>query len=106
MDAPRRGADVVKLALAHLWQDRAAVPSAAPVLAVHDELVVEVKAGEAVAAVEWLRGHMEAAGREVVPDLPIAVEAAVVADWSGAAAPVAGAAGAAADPNGERRARA
>ncbi len=81
------GADVVKLALARLWQDRSAVPSAIPILAVHDEIVVEVDAAEAEAARAWLRGHMEEAGREVVPDVPIAVEARVVEDWSGAAAP-------------------
>ena len=33
------GADILKGALARLWADRAAVPSAAPVLAVHDEIV-------------------------------------------------------------------
>lgn len=82
------GADVLKLALARLWHDRDAVFSAMPVLAVHDEIVIEVAAEAAEASVEWLRGHMEAAGREIVADVPIAVEAAIVADWSGAAAPV------------------
>ncbi len=79
------GADVLKQALARLWTHRSAVPSAVPVLAVHDEIVIEVDAGEAEAAAKWLRGHMEAAGQGVVPDVPIAVEVAVVADWSGAA---------------------
>jgi DNA polymerase-1 len=82
------GADVLKLALAHLWHDRGAVFSAIPVLAVHDEIVIEVAAEEAEASMEWLRGHMEAAGREIVADVPIAVEAAIVADWNEAAAPV------------------
>ena len=41
------GADILKGALARLWADRASVPSAAPVLVVHDEIVCEVDRGEA-----------------------------------------------------------
>ncbi len=78
------GADVVKLALARLGEDRSAVPSASPVLVVHDEIVVEVDADEAVAAADWLRAHMEAAGTEVLPNVPVAVEAVVVGSWGGA----------------------
>ena len=41
------GADILKGALARLWNDRAVVPSAALVLAIHDEIVCEVDADEA-----------------------------------------------------------
>lgn len=78
------GADILKLALARLWEDRAAVPSAVPVLAVHDEIVMEVEMEEAAACKEWLQRHMETAGTEMLTDVPVVVDAAIVADWSGA----------------------
>ena len=56
-----------------------------PVLAVHDEIVVEVDAGHAERGVAWIVGHMTAAGADALPDVPIAVEAEVVTDWSGTA---------------------
>ncbi|HLZ71455.1 MAG TPA: DNA polymerase [Dehalococcoidia bacterium] len=77
------GADVLKLALARLWEDRAAQPAAAPVLCVHDEIVIECDAGEAEAVAAWLRGHMEAAGAELVPDVPIACDVTIAQDWAG-----------------------
>jgi DNA polymerase-1 len=77
------GADILKRALARLWADRNSVPSAAPVLAVHDEIVCEVDHGEAEACATWLTAHMEAAGAAVLPDVPVVVEAHIIADWSG-----------------------
>ena len=77
------GADILKGALGRLWADRSAVPSAAPVLVVHDEVVVEVDADEAAACAAWLTAHMTAAGAAVLADVPVVVEARVVADWSG-----------------------
>jgi DNA polymerase-1 len=77
------GADLLKLALGRLWEDRAACPSAVVVNAVHDEIVVECDAIDAMLTAAWLRQHMEAAGAELVPDVPIVAEAAVMADWSG-----------------------
>ena len=77
------GADILKGALARLWADRASVPSAALVLAVHDEIVVEVDAGEAEACAAWLIAHMTAAGAALLADVPVAVDANIVADWSG-----------------------
>jgi P4 family phage/plasmid primase-like protien len=77
------GADILKGALARLWADRDAVPSAAPVLAVHDEIVVEVDRGEADTCARWLADHMEAAGAAVLTDVPVVVETQIVADWSG-----------------------
>ncbi|MDP9406193.1 MAG: DNA polymerase [Actinomycetota bacterium] len=77
------GADMIKLALGRLWADRAAAPSAVPVLVVHDEIVLEVDAADAEAAAAWITAHMHAAGAELLSDVPVAVEAEVVADWSG-----------------------
>jgi DNA polymerase-1 len=77
------GADIVKGALARLWADREAVPSAAPVLVVHDEIVCEVDSGEAEACASWLTDHMTAAGAAVLTDVPVVVETHIVADWSG-----------------------
>jgi DNA polymerase-1 len=78
------GADILKGALTRLWADRTAVPSAAPVLVVHDEIVVEVDRGEAEAGAAWLSAHMMAAGAAVLTELPVVVETQIVADWSGA----------------------
>lgn len=77
------GADILKGALARLWADRASAPSAAPVLAVHDEIVCEVDHGDAQACASWLTAHMTAAGAAVLVDVPIVVETQIIADWSG-----------------------
>ena len=77
------GADILKGALARLWADRASVPSAVPVLVVHDEIVIELDAEDAERGVAWIIDHMTAAGAEALPDVPIEVEAQIVADWSG-----------------------
>jgi DNA polymerase I len=77
------GADLLKLALARLWQDRAAAPSAVPVLVVHDEIVVECDAATAGDTAAWLRQHMMAAGEALLPDVPVEVEVTIAADWSG-----------------------
>ena len=77
------GADILKRALARLWADRDAVPSAALILAVHDEIVIEVDDAAAEQAVAWVMEHMTAAGAELLSDVPVDVEASIVADWSG-----------------------
>jgi DNA polymerase-1 len=77
-------ADIVKLALARLWADRAHVPGAAVVLVVHDEILIECDTGEAAAVATWLTGHMEAAGAALLPDVPVVAEAQIMRDWSGA----------------------
>ena len=75
--------DILKLVLARLWNDRLSVPSAAPILAVHDELVIEVDCTEAETCAAWLRKHMLAAGAALLTDVPVVVDAAIVTDWSG-----------------------
>jgi DNA polymerase-1 len=77
------GADILKLALARLWEDRHAHPDAVPVLVVHDEIVLECDADQAEAVAAWLTTHMEAAGAALVLDVPIVAEAATFANWSG-----------------------
>jgi DNA polymerase-1 len=78
------GADILKLALARLWEDRAAQPSAMPVLCVHDEIVLECDAREAEAVAVWLKRQMEAAGEELLPAVPVVADVTIAADWSGA----------------------
>lgn len=79
------GADGLKLALALLWETRQQCPSAAPVLVVHDEIVVECDADEAETARAWLVDAMERGMRALVPQVPIVVEAVICGDWSGTA---------------------
>lgn len=81
------GADILKLALARLWEDRAAQPSACPVLCVHDEIVLECDAGEADAVAGWLKQHMEAAGAELLSAVPVVADVTIAADWSGTPLP-------------------
>ena len=44
---------------------------------------VEVDTEEAERCAAWLSEHMTAAGVALLPDVPVAVEVAIVADWSG-----------------------
>lgn len=77
------GADVLKLALARLYEDRGRFPTAFPVLVVHDEIVVECAASDAADVARWLSGHMEAAGAAILTTVPVEAEAAIMADWAG-----------------------
>jgi DNA polymerase I-like protein with 3'-5' exonuclease and polymerase domains len=52
------GADGLKAAPALLWDRRHEAPGAVPVLAVHDEVVVECDADQATATADWLRREM------------------------------------------------
>jgi len=79
------GADGLKLALALLWETRDRCPSAAPVLAVHDELVVEADAGEAEAARDWLVDCMRRGMEGFLKQVPVEVEAVICRDWAGRA---------------------
>ncbi|MBX6753654.1 MAG: bifunctional 3'-5' exonuclease/DNA polymerase [Thermorudis peleae] len=79
------GADGLKLALALLWETRQQCPSAAPVLVVHDEIVVECAVDEAETVRAWLVDAMERGMRALVPQVPIVVETMICRDWSGTA---------------------
>jgi DNA polymerase I len=76
------GADGLKLALAYLWARRDECPRAAPVLAVHDEIVVECDEKDVEKAQAWLKKAMIDGMDEVVNGLkadgpPVPIEAEV-----------------------------
>ena len=77
------GADGLKLALALLWERRAEAPGAFPVLAVHDEVVVECDAGQAEAVSAWLRRAMLDAMGPLIEPVPVGVEVKVARTWGG-----------------------
>ncbi len=81
------GADGLKLALAELWESRGRCPAARPVLAVHDELVIEAPAEAAEPARRWLVACMQRGMGEVLRQVPAVVEATIVRDYGGAPAP-------------------
>jgi DNA polymerase I len=67
------GADIVKLALAYLWET--SVPKDTfPVLVIHDEIVVETTVESVEEAETWLRGAMERAGAQTLNLVPMVVE--------------------------------
>jgi DNA polymerase-1 len=87
LNAPVQGtaADILKLALAELWENREAHPGAFPILTVHDEVVIECGEGEGEEVAAWLSetlreavshvlGHSELAGKD-------AVETIVISSW-------------------------
>jgi DNA polymerase-1 len=77
------GADGLKLALALLWERRDQVPGAFPVLAVHDEIVVEADADNASKAEEWLKTSMIDAMRPFLDPVPVEVEVKMAKTWAG-----------------------
>jgi len=56
LNAPVQGtaADILKLALAELWENREAYPHALPILTVHDEVVIECEGEDAQGVGTWL----------------------------------------------------
>jgi DNA polymerase-1 len=80
------GADGLKLALALLWERRDRCPTAKPVLAVHDEVVIECPAEDAEQTQEWLVAAMRDGMQPLLPRVPVIVEPKIIADWSGAPA--------------------
>lgn len=87
LNAPVQGtaADGMKLALAFLWERREECPGAIPILAVHDELVVECDEEDAEKAKAWLvkamKDGMDAVVNVSEPRVPIEVEASVAQTW-------------------------
>jgi DNA polymerase-1 len=77
------GADGLKAALALLWETRDRCPTAAPVLCVHDEVVVEVDADEAEQAREWLVDCMTRGMQRFLRRVPVVVDATIARDWAG-----------------------
>jgi len=75
------GADGLKLALALLWERRDQVPGAYPVLAVHDEIVVECAVEQAEAVATWLRSAMVDAMAPLLGTVPVVVDVQTAARW-------------------------
>jgi len=76
--------DGMKGALALLWKTRDRCPSAAPVVCVHDEIVVECDVEEAERVRDWLIECMVRGMGVFLPHVPVAVDAAIINNWSGA----------------------
>jgi DNA polymerase-1 len=85
LNTPVQGteADGLKTALALLWERRAEVPGAFPVLAVHDELVIECDPSQADAASAWLRQAMLDGMAPLIDPVPVEVEVRVGRTWGG-----------------------
>jgi DNA polymerase-1 len=79
------GADGLKMALALLWERREQMPGAFPVLAVHDEIVVEADAGQADAAAAWVKQAMLDAMAPLIDPVPVSVDVQVSSTWGGGA---------------------
>jgi DNA polymerase-1 len=76
-------ADGFKAALALLWERRDQCPGAFPVLAVHDEIVVECDAERADAAEAWLKAAMVDGMAPLIDPVPVVVEVQVGRTWGG-----------------------
>jgi DNA polymerase-1 len=76
------GCDGLKAALALLWDRRQQVPGAYPVLAVHDELVVETAEDRMQETEEWLEQCMKEGMQKVLHVVPVEVEVKHGRDWS------------------------
>jgi DNA polymerase I len=77
------GADGLKLALALLWERRDRAPGAFPVLAVHDEIVVEADTERADAVAAWLKQAMLDAMIPLIEPVPVEVEVKIARNWGG-----------------------
>src|SRR5256884_4414243 len=76
------GADGLKLALGLLHETRDEVPSAVPVLAVHDEIVLECDRQDAERARLWLERCMREGMATLLKRVAVEVESHVGRDWS------------------------
>jgi DNA polymerase-1 len=87
LNAPVQGtaADGMKVALAIIWERRGECPGAVPILAVHDEIVVECDKGDAEKVEGWLKramvDGMDAVANATEPRVPIEVEVTVSNTW-------------------------
>jgi DNA polymerase I-like protein with 3'-5' exonuclease and polymerase domains len=77
------GADGLKIALGLLRERRAESPGTVPVLAVHDEIVVECDTAQANFVEEWLRAAMIDAMRPLIDPVPVQVDVAIARTWGG-----------------------
>lgn len=71
------GADGLKAAIALLWERREACPDATLVLAIHDELVVEVPTEKASAAKAWLEAALKDGMQPLIAPVPVELETTI-----------------------------
>ncbi len=67
--------------MALLWQRKAECPEAFPILAVHDEIVIEAPANKAEEAKEWLVQCMVDGMAQILREVPVVVDAAIKENW-------------------------
>lgn len=77
------GADGLKRALALLWERRHLCPGAVPVIACHDEIVVECDAEQAPVVEAWLRLAMLDGMAPLVHPVPVEIETQIGPSWGG-----------------------
>ncbi|MGF1583275.1 MAG: DNA polymerase [Gemmataceae bacterium] len=75
------GADGLKRALALLWQRWKECPGAFPVLAVHDEIVVECAVEQADVVKQWLEKAMVDGMQPLIDPVPVVVEGKISRTW-------------------------
>lgn len=85
LNSPVQGdeADGLKQALAILWGTRDEVPSAVPVLVVHDEITMECDEKDGEKCAEWLKVCMIEGMRSILDPVPCDVEAKIGTTWGG-----------------------
>jgi DNA polymerase-1 len=71
-------ADGLKQALSLLWERRAEHPEAVPVLAVHDQIVIETTPEAAEGVREWLVKAMKDGMQEFTDPVPVKVDTKIV----------------------------
>jgi DNA polymerase I-like protein with 3'-5' exonuclease and polymerase domains len=67
------GADGLRQAPAHLWERRHECPGGVPVIACHDEIVVECDADQAETVAAWLRQAMVEGMAPLIQPVPVVV---------------------------------
>jgi DNA polymerase-1 len=77
------GGDGIKAALALLWERRGDCLHAIPVLAVHDEIVIEADEDKAAEAAKWLESAMIDAMTPILDPVPCVVEVKQGRTWGG-----------------------
>jgi DNA polymerase I-like protein with 3'-5' exonuclease and polymerase domains len=77
------GADGLKQALGLLWERRHDCPGAFPVIACHDEIVIECDADQAEAVASWLKHAMLDGMAPLIEPVPVEVEVKVGRTWGG-----------------------
>jgi DNA polymerase-1 len=86
LNAPVQGtaADILKLAMARLWEGRDVHPDALPILTVHDEVVIECDTDAAPEVTQWLTDTLRGAVADVLGYEELAGEDAVETSVLGA----------------------